>query len=61
MSVPMWLTLFETVQICVRAAAGASLDLRHRVFRPFKKALHFLHINLGGGIVLMAHHLLDLH
>lgn len=34
------------------------LDLRDRLLRAFQQFLHFLHINLRGGIVLMPHHFL---
>ena len=38
---------------------GAPSDLRHRIFRPLEQLLHFHHIHLRGGVMLMLHHLLD--
>lgn len=39
-------------------ATSCHLNLRHGIFRPLEQSLHFFDINLGGGIVLVPHHLL---
>lgn len=44
---------------CCSLADHASLNLRDRIFRPLKQALHFLHINLRRRIMLVPHHPLD--